>query len=183
MKDQEIKFIDVMGEGQYYESAHLYIVEIVLTITSIQKDTALTELEKLRKRCVDQLVLSGIEPREIRDGGKKSNKDVHRQVYRIQASHKLIIYCEEIERLSMALIKIEKVAENDEQTVDIRMKQPLFKTDPELIKTAQNQAYDHAKQKAEIIVNRAGLKLGNVLQIQELVTAKRDSGMLGDEDW
>lgn len=184
---KDVSYIDIFCEGEYTETVEKYVLDLVLQVTATKEDTALDKVMQFRERCIKHLLDSGIQQSELFNGGTKLARAWYRRSrkknFEKEASAKIIIQIGDIERLSQALLSIEKIKNNQYESVQITMREPVFGADEALVLQASQAAIRQAKEKAAVLAAEAGLELAGICRTKELSRVKRDSGAYGSEDW
>ena len=177
MNTEDSSYIDVFCEGEYTEKVEKYVLDLELQVTATKDDTALDEVIQLKERCLKYLLDSGVERAELFDGGTNITRPWYRKKkVGKEASAKVIIQTENIERLSQAVQSIEQIKNSQREAIQMTMRQPLFSADEAMVSQALQKAIRQAKEKAAILAVEAGLELAGIYRIEELSRAKRDSG-------
>jgi hypothetical protein len=100
-----------------------------------------------------------------------------------EASRKILISCNDATRLFVALGSLEQIFSNKRYSLSVTMLEPKFDSEPKALADAQASAVENARRKAEAVAGTAGIRLGSVIQIEEIDTRTGRSGMYGDEEW
>jgi uncharacterized protein YggE len=180
------RYIELTGEGQFQEEAVSYVAEITFEVRAAKDETAFREISELFEAGVSTLRSNGINDDEMTDGGTDvkqpwySRKKVGQNV-----SRKLILKVEDVNRLTLALEKLEPLqSENRERkTISVDMRQPVFEASAETRGAALAAAYDDARKKGLMLCESMNATLGNPVFVEEGGSTKRNSGFSGDEDW
>jgi uncharacterized protein YggE len=180
------RYVEVIGEGQFIETASLFIAEVTLEVRAGKDETALREVADLCAECLAILREAGIADDEIVEGGT----DVRRPWYWKKqvgqnAARKVIIKVPDFGRLNRALEQLEPLQSRNKErrTISVTMRQPEFEDSADRKATAVAQAFDEAKAKALRLVAAMNCRLGRPLHVEEGGWARRNSGFSGDEDW
>ncbi|WKB50638.1 SIMPL domain-containing protein [Eleftheria terrae] len=176
--------IEVVGAAQLVETAAEYRADLTMSVRAAQTETAVNEATELRRRCVESLRKSGLRDSELQEGGA----DVWRPWYGKrkagqEASHRILLACDDMQRLSGALAALEPLFENQRHTLSVFMRPPRFATSEEARRSAEREALANARTKAENIAAAAGLCLRGVVEVEELGSKIGHSGAYGDEAW
>lgn len=184
MERSENSYIEVIGEGSYFEEVSEYVVDLGLEVRAAKDDTAIAEISDLRDTCIQKLVASGIGKDEIIDsGGEVWRPWFRRRKVAKEAHHKITIKTPDVERLSKALSELEAIFANKRHNFTIDMRQPVYDNDLTAAIEAQKHALTEARAKANALATEANVRLGSVIRIEELAKTKRSSGAFGDDDW
>jgi uncharacterized protein YggE len=177
-------FIETRGEASLIEGVVEYNADLSVTVRAAQVETALTEVEELRNRCIRGLREAGLGDSELKEGAgevwrpwfwkKKAGQEV---------SRKILITCSDANRLYRALAALEPLFASQRYVLSVSMRAPRFDAAPERRASVQAAAVDDARSKAEVVARAAGIALGPVLQIEEIEDRVGRSGAYGDEDW
>lgn len=184
MEPAEGKYIDVVGEGMFEEQVKNYIADLTIEVKASKSETAIKEADKLKAKCIQKLIKSGLEPDQIIDAGKEvwrpwwGSRKVAKEAYQ-----KITVKTNDVDLLSKALSATESLFDNQRYVFTINMRQPEFEPAEGVKEEALKEAIKDARYKAVALASESGLTLTNVLQIQELKQAKRSSGAMGDWDW
>jgi uncharacterized protein YggE len=180
------RYIEVVGEGKFLETASHFISQITLEVRAAKDETALHEVAELRTEAIEVLRKAGISDEEFVEGGA----DFHRPWYWKKqvgqsAARKIILKVTDYGRLTHALELLEPLQSRNKErrTVSILMRQPEFADSVDSKATALAEAFEDAKQKALRVAAAMNCKLGQVIHLEEGGSAKRNSGFIGDEDW
>jgi len=178
------RFIDVVGTGTLSESVAEYRADVTLQVRAAQVETAIQEVSDLRSECIRRLRTAGLTDRELLEGGA----EVWRPWYLKkkpgqEASQKLLVSCEDMQRLMGALGALESLFENQRYSISVSMRRPIFATNLAARREAERAAIADAENKAANIAGRAGLSLDGVIECEELDTKMSRSGSFGDQDW
>lgn len=179
-------YIEVIGEGQFIETACRFIAEVVLEVRAAKDETAFAEVGELARDAVSILREAGLSEDEIGEGGS----DVQRSWYWKKqvgqtAARKVILKVSDFTRLNRALEKLEPLQSRNKErrTVRVDMRQPEFEARSQAKAAALAAAFVDAKEKAAQLAARMGRQLGQVISAEEGGWARRGSGFSGDEDW
>lgn len=181
------RYIEVIGEGHFLETACRFIAEISLEVRAAKDDTAYAEVGELARDAVAILREAGIEEGEMVEGGS----DVQRPWYWKKkqvgqtATRKLILKVSDFSRLNRALEKLEPLQSRNKErkTISVSMRQPEFEADGDAKVVALKAAFLDAEKKANALAGQIGCGSGAVISVEEGGWAKRSSGFSGDEDW
>lgn len=180
------RYIEVIGEGQYLETASRFIAEVTVEVRAGRDETALREVAELCAEALASLRASGITNSEIVEGGTDFRRPWHwkKQVGQ-NAARKIILKVSDFGRLNLALEKLEPLqSQNKERkSISVQMRQPEFDNPSDAKSTALAQAYQDAMAKASSLATTMNCKLGKPVYIEEGGWARRSSGFSGDEDW
>lgn len=177
-------FIDIRGQATLIESVTEYHADLSVTVRAAQVETALTEVEDLRRQCIRGLREAGLADSELQEGAgevwrpwfwkKKSGQEV---------SRKILLTCTDANRLYRALGALEPIFSNQRYSLSLSMRKPTFDATPDVRANSQIAAVANARSKAEVVAKAAGVSLGPVIQIEEIDERVGRSGAYGDEDW
>ncbi len=180
------RYIEVIGEGQFIETAKRFIANVTLEVRAAKDETAFREVAELCAEAIKLLRETGLKEEEIVEGGT----DVYRPWYWKKqvgqnAARKIILKVADFGRLNRALEQLEplQLRNKERRTISVDMRQPEFEDSGEGNSTALAQAFADAKSKASHLVTAMQCKLGQPLHVEEGGSAKRNSGFSGDEDW
>lgn len=180
------RYIEVIGEGQFSETASCFVANVVLEVRAAKNDTAFAEVGELCREAVKLLRDSGITDSEIVEGGS----DLHVPWYWKKeagqtAQRTIILKVADFGRLNNAIEMLEPLQSRNKErkTIRIDMRQPVFESDSKTKAAALGVAFRDARDKAEELAIKSGGKLGRVIHIEESGWAKRNSGFGGDTDW
>ncbi|MDH3469529.1 MAG: SIMPL domain-containing protein [Gammaproteobacteria bacterium] len=179
------QFIEVIGSSTLTESVSRYRAQITLSVRAASRETAGEEALDLRDKCVSTLREAGLIQTEIQEGGSEIWRPwfLKKQAGQ-ETSFRLLISCDEMERLYRALGELEHiVADKKRHTISVSMNRPVFAASEDDRRDAQRCAISAAKEQAEVLAAEAGLRLLDILQIEQLQQKYSRSGAFGDEDW
>ncbi len=177
------RYIEVIGDGSYFEKVSAYIVELNFEVRAAREDDGMKEIETLKNDCLDRLIQAGIDRTLIVDkGGEIWPPLSHGKRISRDAFYKLIIKTPKIEALSQAVTEFEASLTNLRHSLDVDMSRTVYSNDlkPELI--AQKRALDNARIKAAAVAKATGVKLGGVIRIEELEKIRRDPEASADSE-
>lgn len=180
------RYIEVIGEGQFIETATKFIAEVMLEVRAAKDETAMRELGEFCAEALAILREAGILDEEFVEGGA----DFHRPWYWKKkvgqsAVRKIILKVSDIDRLHRALEQLEPLQSRNKErkTISIEMRQPVFENSDEAKSAVLAQAFQDAKAKASRLAAAMGCTLGQPIEAEEGGWSKRNSGFSGDEDW
>ncbi|MFO0821477.1 MAG: SIMPL domain-containing protein [Pirellulales bacterium] len=180
------RFIEVIGEGSFIETASRFIAEVTLEVRAAKDEAALRDVAELCGEALALLRDAGITDEELVEGGT----DIRRPWYWKKqvgqnAARKLILKVTDFGRLSRALELLEPLQSRNKErkTISVDMRQPEFSESADKKATALAEAFADAKAKATRLAETMNCRLGSPLQVEEGAHAKRNSGFSGDEDW
>lgn len=179
---RRVPFVEVVGEGQFTEEIEKYVVHLDLEVRTSGDTPVMGALERFRGRSIDRLYGTGLQEGELIDGGLDLWHWQVRKNHKKEASHKIIIMSPDLSRIAAAIRTIEELITSKEENVSVRMKQPIYRSDPDANLVSGQRAVRQAREKAEAICRVEGLLLGSILRVEELEPAKRGSGSYGDYD-
>jgi len=176
--------IDVRGQSSLTESVVEYNADLSVTVRAAQVETAMTEVEDLRDRCIRGLREAGLADSGLKEGAgevwrlwfwkKKAGQEV---------SRKILLACKDANRLYRALGALEPIFANQRYSISVSMRAPRFEASAAARVDAQVAAVNDAREKGEVVARAAGVSLGPVLPIEEIEDRVGRSGAYGDEDW
>lgn len=178
------RYIEVTGEGSFIENASCFVAEVTVEVRAAKKDTVLEEVGQFWTATIASLRENGIADSEIAEGGI----DLFRPWYSRKkpgqvGSRKIILRVEQFDRLNSALEAIEPLRAGERRSLSVDLKQPEFDSTSDAKTRALSAAFIDARAKAESLSQQMGVRLGEVLRVEEGRTAHRRSGFSGDEDW
>jgi uncharacterized protein YggE len=180
------RYIEVIGEGEFLETAARFVAQVTLEVRAAKDETALQEVADLWVEALVRLRESGINDDEIVEGGT----DYHRPWYWKKkvgqtATRKIILKVTDFGRLSRALADLEPLQSRhkERKTIAIDMRPPEFATSSDAKSLALAAAFDDAKIKASRLAASMDCHLGQPIHIEEGGWSKRNSGFSGDYDW
>lgn len=180
------RYIEVIGEGQFIETATKFIAEVMLEVRASKDETAMRELAEFWAEALAILREAGISDDEIIEGGA----DFHRPWYWKKkvgqsALRKIILKVSDADRLHRALEQLEPLQSRNKErkTIGIEMRQPVFEDSDEAKSAVLARAFQDAKAKASRLAAAMDCTLGQPLEAEEGGWSKRNSGFSGDEDW
>lgn len=180
------RYIEVIGEGQFDESAMRFIAHVTFEVRAGKDETAFREVAELYADGLSLLRESGIADDEIIEGGLDFQRPWYwkKQVGQ-SCARKVILKVADFSRLSLALERLEPLqARNKERkSISVDMRQPEFDDASTGRSSALASAFEDAKTKASSLAAVMNCKLGNPIYVEEGGSAKRNSGFSGDEDW
>jgi uncharacterized protein YggE len=180
------RYIEVIGEGEFIETAARFITQIDLTVRAAKDETALKEVAELGHDVLVSLRKSGIYDDEIVEGGTDYYQPWYwkKQVGQT-AARKIILKVTDFTRLNQALTDLEPLQSRhkERKTIAIDMRQPEFETSSETKALALAAAFEDAKVKALRLAAAMNCQIGNPIHVEEGGWSKRNSGFSGDYDW
>ncbi len=181
------RYIEVIGEGTFTETAVRFIAEITLEVRAAKGETSLREVAELCSEALSVLRAAEINDDEIVEGGTDFRRPWYwkKKETGQNAARKIILKVTEFGKLNRALEQLEPLqSQNKERkTISIDMRQPEFKDDVAIKSNALAEAFDDAKSKASRLSVAMGYALGQPIRFEEGGWATRNSGFSGDEDW
>ena len=180
------RYIEVIGEGQFIETASRFIAEMTLEVRAAKDETALKEVAELCDEALAIIRGAGITEDEIVEGGTDFRRPWYwkRKVGQ-NAARKVILKVSDFGKLNRALEELESLQSRNKErkTISIEMRQPEFEDSTEGKAAALSHAYADAATKASRLAAKMGCDLGQPIQFEEGGWSKRNSGFSGDEDW
>lgn len=180
------RYIEVIGEGSFIETAARFIAEVTLEVRAAKDETALRDVAELWCEALSILREAGITDEEITEGGTAFQRPWYwkKQVGQT-AVRKLILKVSDFGKLNRALEALEPLQSRNKErkTISVDMRQPEFVDSANAKATALADAFADAKAKALRLVSSMECRLGSPLQVEEGAYARRNSGFSGDEDW
>jgi len=180
------RYIEVIGEGQYIETASRFIAEVTVEVRAGKDETAIREVAELWAESLASLRESGITESEIVEGGTDFRRPWYwkKQVGQ-NAARKIILKVSDFGRLNLALEKLEPLQSRNKErkSISVDMRQPEFDNSSDAKSSALAEAFQDAMAKASRLASAMNCKLGQPIHIEEGGWAKRGSGFSGDEDW
>src|SRR4051812_5734524 len=118
-------FIDTRGEASVVESVVEYHADLSVTVRAAQVETALTEVEDLRNRCIRGLREAGLGDGELNEGaGEVWRPWFWRKKAGQEVSRKILVTCSDANRLYRALAALEPIFANQRYSVAVSMRAP-----------------------------------------------------------
>jgi uncharacterized protein YggE len=180
------RYIEVIGEGEFVETASRFIAQITLAVRAARDETALAESSEFCAQVLAVLRESGIADDEIVEGGMDFFQPWYwkKQVGQ-NAIRKIILKVTDFNRLNAALEKLEPLQSRNKErkTISIDMRQPEFDDTSEAKASVLAQAFEDAKAKATRLATAMNCTLGQPIHAEEGSWSKRNSGFSGDGDW
>jgi len=176
-------FIETVGEGSYHEKIEFYQIELNLQVKATEESKALEEVFKLRDETVVSLKKSGLLAEEIVDGSHNTAKWYYQKKSAKYAIYKIIVRNSSQEAIRESVLQLEPLFQNPRFELKSEMNQPIYANADKEEQAAIKEAYVHGLKKARVLADISDLKLGSMIEAQELNKAKRNSGATGDEDW
>ena len=180
------RYIEVVGEGEFIETAARFLADVTLEVRASKDETALRELAELWDEALAALRNSGIRDEEIVEGGT----DVRRPWYWKKkvgqnVTRKILLKVPDFSRLNDALESLEPLQSRhmERKTISVEMRQPEFENSNDSRSSALAQAFEDAKSKAVRLATAMNCTLGDPIHVEEGGWSKRNSGFSGDEDW
>ncbi len=174
-------FIDVRGQAEVTESVVEYAADLTITVRSSELEEAVRASEGVRESCVRALLAAGLDSSELREGsGEIWRPWFARKKIRHEVSRKILIACPDAGRLQRALGAI---GAGERSSVAVSMRPPRFDASPAARSAALSGAIADARGKAEDLAGAAGVRLGPVIQVEEIDDRVGRSGAFGDEEW
>lgn len=181
------RYIEVIGEGHFIETACRFIAEVSLEVRAAKDDTAYAEVGELARDAAAILREAGLTENEMVEGGSDVQRPWYWKKKQIgqTAIRKLILKASDFSRLNRALEKLEPLQSRNKErrTIAVNMRQPEFEAGGEAKAVALKTAFLDAQKKATTLAGQMGCALGPVISVEEGGWAKRSSGFSGDEDW
>jgi uncharacterized protein YggE len=180
------RYIEVIGEGQFVETASRFIAELTLEVRATKDETAFREVAELCSEALAILRDAGIGDDEIIEGGTDIRLPWYWKKKAGQsAARKVVLKVAEFGRLNHALEQLEPLQSRNKErkTVSVDMRQPEFQDAGGAKANALAQAFEDAWAKAERLAIAMNCELGRPIQFEESGWARRNSGFSGDEDW
>jgi uncharacterized protein YggE len=178
-------FVEVLADASYEEPIERFIADLELEVRGASDDSALQQVAELSRRCVERLTAAGLARDEIEDAGLAMRRPWWTRTKETgkEATHKLRLRCADLARLNRALAALDGVGANQRETVNLSMRQPVFRDDDAPRAEALRRAVRVAREKASAVAAEAGATLGDVLQVIEAPSSERGSGFGDDNDW
>ncbi|MEZ6133821.1 MAG: SIMPL domain-containing protein [Pirellulaceae bacterium] len=178
------RYIEVTGEGCFTETASRYVAEVSFEVRAAKKETVLEEVREFWTAAIASLRENGIADSEIAEGGIDYFRPWYwRKKPGQTGTRKIILKVPDFERLNTALEALEPLRSGERRSLTVDLKQPEFDSSSDVKSNALSAAFSDAKTKAETLAQQMGVKLGDVLHVEEGRTARRRSGFSGDDDW
>lgn len=180
------RYIEVIGEGQFIETATKFIAEVTLEVRASKDETAMRELAEFWAEALAVLREAGISDDEIVEGGVDFQRPWYwKKKVGQSALRKIILKVADVDRLHRGLEQLEPLqARNKERkTISVDMRQPVFEDSDEAKSAVLARAFQDAKAKASRLAAAMGCKLGQPIEAEEGGWSKRNSGFSGDDDW
>lgn len=178
------RFIEVVGAGSLIESVAVYRADVTLTVRAAQVEIALKEVTELRSECIRQLRLQGLADHELQEGGSEVMRPwFWKKNPGQEASQKLLVSCVDVQRLMGALGSLEPHFESPRFSLSVVMRRPSFVAADGARRQTERAAIADARAKADNAASACDLRLGGVLEIEELDVKTSCSGTYGDADW
>lgn len=180
------RYVEVVGEGQYVETAVRFIADVTLEVRAARDETAQRGVGELWDEALTLLRDAGILDDEIVDGGGELQRPWYakRQAGQI-AVRKIVLRVADSDRLTHALELLEplQVGHEGRRTISVAMCQPEFADEGDGRAMALAIAFRDAQTKASRLVEAMNGRLGQPIQVTEVGMSRRNSGCLGDPDW
>ncbi len=178
------RYIEVTGEGCFAEKAVRYVAEISIELRAAKKETVLDEVRELWTAVIALLRENGIADSEIVEGGIEYFRPWYwRKKPGQTGTRKIILKVSDFDRLNTALESLEPLVSGERRSLTVNLKQPEFDSTLHAKSNALSAAFCDARTKAETLAQKMGVRLGDVLSVEEGRTARRRSGFNGDDDW
>lgn len=177
-------YIEVIGSADLVETVVEYGLELNLQVRATKIETALAEVGELRAQCIQQLRAGGLRSDELKEGGTELWRPWYlKKKVGQEASQKILIASDDIHRIFTAMAALESLFDHARYSLTVSMRRPKFDAGAERVQDTRRQAVSAAREKAAALAEQAGVRLGGVLQIEELERSVSRSGVYGDEDW
>lgn len=180
------RYVEVIGEGEFVETAARFVADVVLEVRAAKDETAVRELAELWSAALTSLREAGIRDDELVEGGT----DVHHPWYWKKqvgqnVSRKIRLKVADFSRLNGALDRLEPLQSRhmDRKTISVDMRQPEFEDPDGARSLVLARAYQDARTKAARLAGAMNCILGEPIHVEEGGWSKRNSGFSGDEDW
>ena len=180
------RYIEVIGEGEFLESAVRFVADVVLEVRASKDETAVRELAEFWAAAFESLREGGIRDDEMIEGGT----DVYRPWYWKKkvgqnVTRKIRLTVGDFSRLNSALDRLEPLQSRhmDRKTISVDMRQPEFEDSNDSRSLVLARAYEDARAKAVRLATAMNCLLGEPIHVEEGGWTKRSSGFSGDEDW
>jgi uncharacterized protein YggE len=186
MRDDQQPFVEVLAEASYEEPIERFVAELQLEVRGASEDSAVQQVAELSRRCVERLTSGGLARDEIEDAGLSMHRPWwfrKKEQAGKTATHQLRVRCGDVARLNAALVAVDGVTANPRETVNLNMRQPIFREDDAARAEALRLAVRAGREKAQAVADEAGAALGRLLSVEEGPSAQRHSGYGGDSDW
>ncbi|HEX5687426.1 MAG TPA: SIMPL domain-containing protein [Ideonella sp.] len=178
------RFIEVVGVGKLVERVAEYRADVTLQVRAAQVETAIKEVADLRNECIRRLRDAGLNERELQEGGAEVWRPwFWKKKPGQEASQKLLVSSDDMQRLLGALGSLEPLFENQRYSLSVSMRQPLFEAGDGARREAERDAITDAEAKATNVALVSGLTIAGVIEIEELDVKVSRSGAYGDQDW
>jgi len=179
-------FVEVLADASFEEPIEQFVAELGLEVRGASEDSALQQVRELSHRCVERLTAAGMSRDEIEDAGLSMQRPWwtrSKEKPGKEATHRLRVRCADLARMNRAMSSLDGVTTNTRETINLHMRQPVFREDDARRAEALRRAIKAAREKAAAIAAEAGATLGPVLQVIEAPPAARGSGFGADDDW
>jgi uncharacterized protein YggE len=178
------RFIEVVGVGTLVERVGEYRADVTVQVRAAQVETAIKEVAELRVQCIRQLRSAGLAENELQEGGSEVWRPwFWKKKPGQEASQKLLVSCSDVQRLMGALGSLEPLFENQRFSLSVAMRRPHFVAEQSARRDAERAAFADASAKAGNAASIHGLRIAEVLEIEELDAKTSRSGAYGDQDW
>lgn len=176
-------YIEVIGQAQLIEQVAEYRADLTVTARSAQPETASAEAGVLRDQCVRAMKAAGLHAYEMSEGGQTAWQPwFSRNKQGQETSYKILIGCDDANRLYRALDALQPLFANQRNTLSVSMLKPRFDARPNDKAAARVAAIADARKQAQLIAQEGGLALKGIVQVEELLATASRSGAYGDQE-
>lgn len=176
--------IEITGVAELTERIREHRADVTVSVRAAQIETAFAEALTLKQHVIRTLLDNGMVQDELKEGGSETWRPWYwKKKVGQEASHRLLIACDDIARMQAALAALEPLFDNQRYSITVSMRRPEFAIDDDAQDEARREAMRDARRKADALAEEAGLTVTHALRIEELGVAEGRTGMYGDEQW
>ena len=161
-------YIEVSGTARAQETAREYYAHIEVEVRAAPKGGAGSTANELRNTVVRALREAGMRDDELVEGGERMSRSWWRRKDEREASHTIVLKCEDYVRMVRAIAALEPLSTDKRTNIDVRMPSPKFEGTDESKAQARAAALRDARTKADALAAEAGVRITSVLRIEEL---------------
>lgn len=178
------KFIEVTGEAEYEELPDIFLIDLDLAVRAAKEASAEKEVKELVNSTLNVLFENGLTEEEVSFGGRETYTPWwQRKKTGFESRNRLTIKSSNRELAYRALDAIDKYPKHKRISLNISERQPIFKADEKQMELALSDVVNNARKKADLLAQASGVKIQDVLIVQETSRSVRASGAYGDYDW
>jgi uncharacterized protein YggE len=167
-------YIEVTGTATALETVRELYAEIEVEVRAAPKGGAGSTARELRNTVVRELRAAGMRDDELIEGGERLSRSWWRRKHEREASHTIVLKCEDYVRMVRAIAALEPLATDKRTNIDVRMG-PKFEGSEASKSEARAAALRAARAKAEGLAAEAGVRIASVMRIEELDGYARSS--------